>query len=238
MLNIHGAQTLIEQVDAAVGTIGMQKELDELPLEQKVDACFQEIRPMVGAVTAVINSLNMTKSASLVETLDRAVHTIGLGQDVAALPLSQKIDACLQTLGTSPNAAAPMAIHGMNPHPRKAQLVRERMAVHGIAPYMYGTGGYGGYASPYGGSGRIGHQPYSGPYSYGGYIGPTRMEARVAARTGVNLHDYYSASGYYAAYNYPGGRQDRLYDRALHTWSYDPYNAVGNSWDAWCDFFG
>ena len=108
-------------------------------------------------------------------------------------------------------------------------------------------GGYGGYGNPYGYGWVSG---YTGPYNYRGTdnYGPTRLEARAALRRGhnvhdllhrgYNVHDLHSASGYYAAYNYPGGRQDRLYDRALYTWSYDPYNAVGNSWDAWIDFFG
>ena len=37
---------------------------------------------------------------------------------------------------------------------------------------------------------------------------------------------------------YSGGRQDRLYERAIHDFHYDPYSAPGQSWGDWYNPYG
>ena len=49
-------------------------------------------------------------------------------------------------------------------------------------------------------------------------------------------HTY--AHTYAQPHAHPGGRLDRLYDSAIYNYHYDPYNALGQSWDAWYDFYG
>ena len=76
VLNVGGAQSRVERVDRVVEMIGLQKHVDRLPMAQKVDACFQMVEPMIADFEAVVMALNMTKSESLTETVDRAAHAM------------------------------------------------------------------------------------------------------------------------------------------------------------------
>lgn len=79
-----------------------------------------------------------------------------------------------------------------------------------------------GYNSPYGVS----------PYRYGGF----------PFGYGYSLYGgspYYGLSypWAYSPYGGSGARRARLNERAIHDFYYDPYAAIGDSWDAYIDFF-
>lgn len=99
---------------------------------------------------------------NLVETVEKAVREVGL-PNADALSLMQKVDACLQTIGTTVVDASP------NQSPGSRQSMSGPNQSPG--PWRRPSQGYGYYDGYYGDSGQQGLGSY-GSYGYSGYARP------------------------------------------------------------------
>lgn len=116
-------------------------------------------------VATLCTQLDVSKGASLAETVDNAAKELGL-EDVGALNMAQKIDKCLETMGmaTVQQPSSELAVQGPGPwRPPSTGLMYSDM------PDRFG--GYGGFGSLWGyGGGYYGLGGYGlGRYTLGGY---------------------------------------------------------------------
>ena len=161
-------------------------------------------------VDTLVAELGLTKTESLADNAAIVVETIGL-KDVEKLNLKEKVDACLDAVGVTADSDEAAAGAMMARRPRTGGI--GGLAYGWGSPY-YGGGWGGGYGmySPWGGPGYgYGYSPWGGYGGWGGYG--------------------YGYGGYGLA------RRAYVYDRARFDWTYDPFQAVGESWAAYNDFF-
>merc|ERR1719171_3185801 len=212
-LNMEKGGNIVETIDKGVEMIGLQKKTKDMNLAEKVDACFQTLG------TQELESNEMTDLARRGDRYGRDRYGLGYYGDRYG---RDRYDYGLGYYGGSgfypgyyDYGAYGYGYGGYSP------WAYRRGYGYGRGAYGYGYGRYGYGSWDYAPYGRGAYGRYGWGYGWGPYGGTRRYWE-------LPRSDYYG---------YAGRRRAFLYDRAIDSWNYDPYQAIGYSWDAYCDFF-